>query len=62
MLTALNRWDRCVALLSRVDGGVSRNNTIVQLISDLLGVEIELPSQTDMTALGAAYMAGLAAG
>jgi putative glycerol kinase 5 len=46
----------------KVDGGVSRNQFIVQLISDLVGVQIERPCQTDMTALGAAYMAGLASG
>lgn len=41
---------------------MSRNQFIVQLISDLVGVQIERPCQTDMTALGAAYMAGLASG
>ena len=41
---------------------MSRNEFIVQLISDLVGIQIERPCQTDMTALGAAYMAGLASG
>ena len=46
----------------RVDGGVSQNNFVMQLISDLLGREIQRPKDVDMTVYGAIYVAGLAAG
>lgn len=46
----------------RVDGGVSQNNFVMQLISDLLGREIQRPKDVDMTVYGAIYVAGLASG
>jgi glycerol kinase len=46
----------------RVDGGASRNNLLLQFQADLLGVPVERPAVTETTALGAAYLAGLAAG
>ncbi len=46
----------------RVDGGASRNNFLMQFQSDILGVDIVRPSVTESTALGAAYLAGLATG
>ena len=46
----------------RVDGGASRNNLLLQFQADLLGVPVVRPSVTETTALGAAYLAGLAAG
>ena len=46
----------------RVDGGVSRNNFVVQLTSDLLGRSVERPKDIDMTVYGAIYVAGLAHG
>jgi len=46
----------------RVDGGASRNNLLLQFQADLLGVPVVRPSITETTALGAAYLAGLAAG
>jgi glycerol kinase len=46
----------------RVDGGASRNNLLLQLQADLLGVPVERPTQTETTALGAAFLAGLAVG
>jgi glycerol kinase len=44
----------------RVDGGASRNDLMMQLQSDLLGTRVVRPSVTETTALGAAYLAGLA--
>ncbi|MBO8161713.1 MAG: glycerol kinase GlpK [Thermosipho sp. (in: Bacteria)] len=44
----------------RVDGGASRNNFLMQFQADILGVPVERPSVTETTALGAAYLAGLA--
>ncbi|MFY9912336.1 MAG: glycerol kinase GlpK [Candidatus Sulfotelmatobacter sp.] len=46
----------------RVDGGASANNTLMQFQADILGVPLVRPALTESTALGAAYLAGLAAG
>ena len=42
----------------RVDGGASRNDFLMQLQADLLGITIERPAETETTAFGAALMAG----
>ncbi len=44
----------------RVDGGASANNLLMQFQSDILGVPVERPVIVETTALGAAYLAGLA--
>lgn len=46
----------------KVDGGASANNFLMQFQSDILNVNIERPEITETTALGAAYLAGLAVG
>ncbi len=46
----------------RVDGGAATNNTLMQFQADLLGVPVVRPMVTETTALGAAYLAGLAVG
>lgn len=46
----------------RVDGGAARNDFLMQFQSDLLGAAVERPAVTETTALGAAYLAGLAVG
>ena len=46
----------------RVDGGASANNLLMQFQSSLLGVPVIRPKVTETTALGAAYLAGLAVG
>ena len=46
----------------RVDGGAARNESLLQLQADLLGVPVERPVVTETTALGAAFLAGLAVG
>jgi glycerol kinase len=46
----------------RVDGGAARNNLLMQFQSDLIGVPVVRPRITETTALGAAYLAGLAVG
>jgi glycerol kinase len=46
----------------RVDGGASRNDHLMQYQADVLGVEVVRPLITETTALGAAYLAGLATG
>lgn len=46
----------------KVDGGATANNFLMQFQSDILGVQVERPEVTETTALGAAYLAGLAVG
>jgi glycerol kinase len=46
----------------KADGGASSNNFLMQFQSDILGIEVVRPSCVETTALGAAYLAGLAAG
>lgn len=46
----------------KVDGGVSTNDLLMQFQADLLGVEVRRPVVAETTALGAAYLAGLAVG
>jgi glycerol kinase len=46
----------------RVDGGAATNNMLMQFQADLLGVPVVRPAVTETTALGAAYLAGLAVG
>jgi glycerol kinase len=46
----------------RVDGGASRNNLLMQLQADLAGVRVVRPRESETTALGAAYLAGIGAG
>jgi len=45
-----------------VDGGVSQNKFVLQFLSDILGMEVEHSANPETTALGAAFMAGLAVG
>ena len=46
----------------RVDGGAARNDMLMQFQSDILNVPVVRPEVTETTALGAAYLAGLAVG
>ncbi len=46
----------------RVDGGASVNNFLMQFQADILGIPVERPRVNETTALGAAYLAGLAVG
>jgi glycerol kinase len=46
----------------RVDGGAARNDLLMQFQADVLGVPVVRPVVTETTALGAAYLAGLAVG
>lgn len=46
----------------RVDGGATVNDLLMQYQSDILGCEVVRPEVTETTALGAAYLAGLAVG
>jgi glycerol kinase len=46
----------------RVDGGACANNFLMQFQADILGVKVERPAVLEVTALGAAFLAGLAVG
>jgi glycerol kinase len=46
----------------RVDGGASANDALMQFQADVLGVPVVRPAMTETTALGAAFLAGLAVG
>jgi glycerol kinase len=46
----------------RVDGGAARNDLLMQFQADMMGVPVVRPEVTETTALGAAYLAGLATG
>ncbi|MEQ8190685.1 MAG: glycerol kinase GlpK [Candidatus Eremiobacterota bacterium] len=55
--------DSCIKLSSlKVDGGASANNFLMQFQADILGVTVDRPTVRETTALGAAYLAGLATG
>lgn len=55
--------DAEVALTSlKVDGGAARNNLLLQIQADVLGVPVIRPKNVETTALGAAYLAGLGSG
>jgi glycerol kinase len=55
--------DSGVALTElRVDGGMTANDTLMQFQADLLGVDVVRPDNTETTALGAAFGAGLSVG
>ena len=62
VFTAMSR-DAGLALNElRVDGGASANNLLMQMQADFSGVPVVRPKVTETTALGAAYLAGLAVG
>lgn len=62
VLTAMEA-DSGIKLKSlRVDGGAVKNNFLMQFQSDILNVPVERPKVIETTALGAAYLAGLAVG
>ena len=62
VLDAMQR-DASLALAHlKVDGGAAANNALLQFQADLLGVPVRRPVVAETTALGAAYLAGLAVG
>ena len=46
----------------RIDGGMSKNNWLVQFLSDIINLKVDTSKIEETTALGAAYMAGLQKG
>ena len=62
VLGAMQRDARQPLVELRVDGGATANALLMQFQADLLGVPVVRPEVTETTALGAAYLAGLAVG
>jgi glycerol kinase len=62
VLLAMQRDARQPLVELRVDGGATSNDLLMQFQADLLGVPVVRPQVTETTALGAAYLAGLAVG
>jgi glycerol kinase len=62
VLTAMEADSSIELKKLRVDGGATANNFLMQFQSDILGVPVERPVVAETTALGAAYLAGLAVG
>lgn len=62
VVTAMERDAGTPAERLKVDGGASRNDWLMGFVADILGVPVERPAMVETTALGAAGLAGLAAG
>jgi glycerol kinase len=62
LLKAMEADAQIPILELRVDGGATKNNLLMQFQSDLLGTKVIRPNMIETTALGAAYLAGLAVG
>ena len=62
VLSAMEQDSEITLKALRVDGGAVKNNFLTQFQSDILNVPVERPVVNETTALGAAYLAGLAVG
>jgi glycerol kinase len=62
VLTAMQRDAHRPLTELRVDGGAAKNDLLMQFQADITGVPVVRPEVTETTALGAAYLAGLATG
>ncbi|CEH35204.1 glycerol kinase GlpK [Romboutsia lituseburensis] len=62
VLEAMQQDSQMTLKFLKVDGGASSNNFLMQFQSDMLNVNIDRPKVVETTALGAAYLAGLAVG
>ena len=62
VLNAMEKDANMAIKTLKVDGGAVANNYLMQFQSDILGVQVERPEVIETTALGAAYLAGLAVG
>ncbi len=62
VLTAMEKDAKVPLKALRVDGGAAANNFLMQFQADILATDVERPKVIETTALGAAYLAGLATG
>jgi glycerol kinase len=56
------RWSGDTRMVIRVDGGMSASDWTMQFLADMLSAPVDRPTGLETTALGAAYLAGMAAG
>ena len=63
LITAMRAdWPAPDGAVLRVDGGMVASDYTMQFLADIIGAPVDRPEQTETTALGAAYLAGLGAG
>ncbi len=63
LITAMRAdWPAPDGAVLRVDGGMVASDYTMQFLADIIGAPVDRPQQTETTALGAAYLAGLGAG
>jgi glycerol kinase len=62
LLSAMEKDSGIELKALKVDGGASANNFLMQFQADIIGKTVERPANLETTALGAAYLAGLAVG
>ena len=62
LLTAMTEDSGLKTKIVKVDGGASANNYLCQFQADILGVTVSRPENVETTAMGAAFLAGLAVG
>lgn len=62
VLTAMTEDSNLELLALKVDGGAAANNFLLQFQADIINTQVERPSCLETTALGAAYLGGLAVG
>ncbi len=62
LVEAMQQDAGCTLPYLKVDGGAAANDLLMQFQADVLGVEVRRPTVAETTALGAAYLAGLAVG
>ena len=62
LINAMEEDSGCKINTLKVDGGASKNKLLMQFQSDITNIEVCKPIMTETTALGAAYLAGLAVG
>lgn len=62
LIKAMQTDANCALKQLRVDGGASRNNFLMQFQADIANIVVERPKCLELTATGAAYLAGLAVG
>ena len=62
LVEAMERDSGLSLKVLKVDGGAAVNNRLMQFQADILGTTVDRPQVSETTALGAAYLAGLAVG
>lgn len=62
IIDSMQQDSGCKLSMIKVDGGASKNNFLLQFQADITGCKVKRPIITETTALGAAYLAGLAVG